>query len=246
MSNDEEDFSAGGQFTTTRWSLVLAAAGTKDNQGREALAKLCHVYWYPLYAFVRRQGHGPHDAQDLTQAFFTRLLEKDYLADVDRSKGKFRSFLLAALKHFLSNEWARAKTLKRGGGRKRFSLDTMTAEKRYRLEPETDTTPERLFEQRWALTLLDLVLDRLGQEYEASGKRELFDQLKGCLMGRRDAQPYAELAARLSMTEGAVRTAVHRLRQRYRGVLRDEIAQTVADPAEIDDEIRLLFAALGK
>ena len=248
MPNDAKDPSSagGGRFTTTHWSLVLAAAGTEDAHGREALAKLCQVYWYPLYAFVRRQGHGPHDAQDLTQEFFMRLLEKDYLGDVDRSKGKFRSFLLAALKHFLSKEWARAKTLKRGGGHTLVPLDTLSAEDRYRREPEDNATPERLFERRWALTLLDRVLTRLSEEYETTGKRAMFEQLQGCLTGDSDLLPYAELAARLGMTEGAVKVAVHRLRQRYRGVLRDEIAQTVADPAEIDDEIRQLFSALGK
>ncbi|MGA2616000.1 MAG: sigma-70 family RNA polymerase sigma factor [Thermoguttaceae bacterium] len=248
MANDAQDPSSagGGRFTTTHWSLVLAAAGSEDAHGREALAQLCQVYWYPLYAFIRRHGHGPHDAQDLTQEFFTRLLEKDYLGDVDRSKGKFRSFLLAAMKHFLSKEWARAKTLKRGGGRTLVPLDTLGAEDRYRREPQDNATPERLFERRWALTLLDQVLTRLSEEYETTGKRAILEQLQDCLTGDSHALPYADLAARLGMTEGAVRVAVHRLRRRYRGVLRDEIAQTVAAPAEIDDEIRQLFSALGK
>jgi RNA polymerase sigma-70 factor (ECF subfamily) len=235
----------GGRFTTTEWSLVLAAAGRDDVRGREALGRLCQVYWYPLYAFVRRQGHGPQDAQDMTQEFFLRLLEKDYLGDVDRLKGKFRSFLLAALKHFLSKQRARDRTLKRGGGRALLPLDTLSAEDRYRREPEVNATPERLFERRWALTLLDRVLTRLSEEYDTTGKRAVFAQLQGCLTGGRDSPPYAELAVKLGMTEGAVKVAVHRLRQRYRGVLRDEIAQTVADPAEINDEIRQLFAALG-
>ena len=225
---------------------MLAAAGSEDSRGRQALARLCQVYWYPLYAFVRRHGHGPHDAQDLTQEFFVRLLEKDYLGDVDRSKGKFRSFLLAALKHFLSKERARAKTLKRGGGRTLLPLDTLSAEDRYRREPEDNATAEKLFERRWALTLLDRVLTRLSEEYETTGKRAMFEQLQGCLTGDSDLLPYAELAARLGTTEGAVKVAVHRLRRRYRGVLREEIAQTVADPAEIDDEIHQLFSALGK
>jgi RNA polymerase sigma factor (sigma-70 family) len=248
MANDTQDPSSagGGRFTTTHWSLVLAAAGSEDAHSREALAQLCEVYWYPLYAFVRRHGHGPHDAQDLTQEFFMRLLEKDYLGDVDRSKGKFRSFLLTALKHFLSKEWARVKTLKRGGGHTLLSLDIISAEDRYRREPQDNLTPERLFEQRWALTLLDQVLTRLSEEYEMTGKWTTFEQLKGCLTGDSDLLPYAELALRLGMTEGAVKVAVHRLRKRYRGVLRDEISQTVADPAEIDDEIRQLFSVLGK
>jgi RNA polymerase sigma-70 factor (ECF subfamily) len=225
---------------------VLAAAGPEDARRGEALAGLCRVYWYPLYAFVRRQGHAPHDAQDLTQEFFMRLLEKDYLGDVDRSKGKFRSFLLAALKHFLSKEWARAKTLKRGGGQTLVPLDVLSAEDRYRREPEDIASPERLFERRWALALLDQVLTRLSEEYERRGKRAMFEQLQGCLTGDSELLPYDELGARLGMSEGAVKVAVHRLRQRYRGVLRDEISQTVADPAEIDDEIRQLFSALGE
>ncbi|MBN2295606.1 MAG: RNA polymerase sigma factor [Pirellulales bacterium] len=248
MANYTHDSSSsgGGRFMTTHWSLVLAAAGKEDTQSREALAGLCQVYWYPLYAFVRRHGYGPQDAQDLTQEFFLGLQEKDYLGGIDRSKGKFRSFLLVAMKHFLSNEWARAKTLKRGGGHKLVSLDTLSAEERYRREPEDNTTPEKLFERRWALTLLDQVLTRLSKEYETKGKQEMFEQLQGCLTGDRDLLPYAELASKLDMTEGAVKVAVHRMRQRYRGVLRDEISQTVADPAEIDDEIRQLFTALGK
>ncbi len=249
MANDAQGPSSagGGRFTTTHWSLVLAAAGrSEDALGRQALASLCQVYWYPLYAFVRRQGHGPHDAQDLTQEFFLRLLDKDYLGDVDRTKGKFRSFLLAALKHFLSKQWARAKTIKRGGGRTLLPLDTLGAEDRYRREPEDNATPDRLFQRRWALTLLDRVLTRLCEEYEATGKQAVFEQLQGCLTRDRDVLPYAALAAKLEMTEAAVKVAVHRLRRRYRGLLRDEIAQTVADPREIDDEIRELFSALGK
>lgn len=247
MSSDAHDSSSGGgRFTTTHWSLVLAAAGCEDACGREALARLCQVYWYPLYAFVRRQGHDPHDAQDLTQEFFVRLLEKDYLGDVDRSKGKFRSFLLAAVKHFLSKEWAKAKTLKRGGGHRFVPLDILPGETRYLREPEDDETPERLFERQWAMTLLEQVLGRLAEECERKGKRSLFEHLQGCLTGSRDLLPYAELATKLDMNEQAVKVAVHRLRQRYRGLLREEIAQTVANPAEIDDEICHLFAALER
>ncbi|HBO44330.1 MAG TPA: RNA polymerase subunit sigma-24 [Planctomycetaceae bacterium] len=248
MANDAKPPSSagGGRFMTTHWSLVLAAADCEASHGREALASLCQIYWYPLYAFVRRQGHGPQDAQDLTQEFFLRLLEKDYLGDVDRSKGKFRSFLLVAMKHFLSNQWAREKTLKRGGGRAFVPLDAISAEDRYRREPHDDETPERLFERRWALTLLDQVLTRLGEEYATTGRRALFEQLRGCLAGDSASLPYADLAARIGMSEGAVKVAVHRLRRRYRGVLRDEIAKTVAHVAEIDDEIGQLFSALGQ
>jgi len=236
---------ASGRFATTHWSLVLAAAGADKALGHDALAKLCQDYWYPLYAFVRRQGHSSHEAEDLTQEFFTRLLEKDYLGDVDRSKGRFRSFLLAAVKHFLSKEWARAKTLKRGGGKTLLRIDAILAEDRYRREPEDNATPEKLFQRRWALSLLDRVLTRLSDEHKTPGKRAVFAQLQGFLTGDRDLLPYAEIAASLDMTEGAVKVAVHRLRGRYRTLLRAEIAQTVADPAEVDDEIRQLFAALG-
>jgi RNA polymerase sigma-70 factor (ECF subfamily) len=233
------------RFETTHWSLVLAAADADNTRGRESLGKLCRDYWYPLYAFVRRQGHAPHDAQDLTQEFFARLMEKNYLGDVDCAKGKFRSFLLAAMKHFLCNEWAREKTLKRGGGCTILPLDAASAETRYLREPQDLDTPEKLFERRWTLTLLDRVLGRLREDYEASGKKALFEQLQDCLTGERNSLPYAQIAAKLDMAEGAVKVAVHRLRQRYRAILREEIAQTLADPAEIEDEIRQLFAALG-
>jgi RNA polymerase sigma factor (sigma-70 family) len=247
MASDARDFSSAnrGRFETTHWSLVLAAADAGDTRGRESLARLCRIYWYPLYAFVRRQGQSPHDAQDLTQEFFARLLEKNYLGDVDIAKGKFRSFLLAAMKHFLCNEWARARTLKRGGGCTLLPLDALAAETRYLREPQDQATAERLFEKRWALTLLDQVLKRLEEEYRSTGKQPLFEHLQGCLTGDREALPYAEIADRLDMTEGAIKVAVLRLRGRYRALLREEIAETVADPADIDDEIRQLFAALG-
>jgi RNA polymerase sigma factor (sigma-70 family) len=247
MSNESRDFlSPGGRFTTTQWSVVLAAAGSKDTEARDALAQLCQVYWYPLYAFVRRQGCTPDDACDLTQQFFLRLMEKDFLGDVARSKGKFRSFLLVALKHFLSKERARARAIKRGGRRAILSLDVLSAEARFRSEPEDNATPEKLFERRWAICLLDKVFARLAAEYEKAGKRALFDGLQGCLAGDRSGLPYAEIAATLGMSEGAVKVAVYRLRRRYRDVLRQEIAQTVADPADIDGEIRDLFSALEK
>jgi RNA polymerase sigma-70 factor (ECF subfamily) len=233
------------RFATTHWSLVLAARDRAAPEGREALAGLCGTYWYPLYAFVRRQGY-PHDhAQDLTQEFFARLLERDYLQAVDRAKGRFRSFLLAACKHFLTNERDRSRAAKRGGGRPVLSLDLDAGEARYRRETASSLTPEKLFERRWALTVLDRVLARLRDESARAGKGELFEKLKTALTGEKNAARQAQLAEELGMSPGAVKTAVHRLRRRYRALLREEIAQTLDDPAQVEEEIRDLFAALG-
>ncbi|MBI5387006.1 MAG: sigma-70 family RNA polymerase sigma factor [Verrucomicrobia bacterium] len=232
-------------FATTHWSLVLTAQHGNPARAHEALSVLCRTYWYPLYAFVRRQGHGPHDAQDLTQEFFARLLAKNYLADVAREKGKLRSFLLAALKHFLANEWDRARAAKRGGAQAPISLDDTDAETRYLLEPADVMSADRIFERRWALTLLDQVLRRLRTEQADAGKLVAYEQLKPCLTGPKESAPYAELATKLGMTEGAVKVAAHRLRRRYRELLREEIAQTVASPAEVDDEIRHIIAVLS-
>jgi RNA polymerase sigma-70 factor (ECF subfamily) len=235
------------QFAETQWSLVLAAGrGGDSTRARDALAALCRSYWYPLYAFVRRQGHAPHDAQDLTQDFFARLLEKNWLAGVDRTRGRFRSFLLAAMKHFLANEWDKSKALKRGGGVHNFiSLDAESAESRYALEPADNLTADKLYERRWALTLLDRTLARLRDEFVAEGKAKQFDELKFTLTGGRGETPYAELAAKFGMTEGAVKVMVHRLRQRYREVLRAQIAETVGDAGEVEAELRHLFATLS-
>jgi len=236
----------GANFTPTHWSVVLAAAGRSDStHARDALEKLCRNYWLPIYAFVRRQGHNPHDAQDLTQEFFTRLLERNYLAGVDREKGRFRSFLLASLKHFLANEWDKAKAQKRGGGHVLISIDAAAAENSVGLEPADVLTAEKIFERRWALSLLEQVLRRLREEYARDGKEQQFEQLKSTLTEASRSVSYAEIARRLATSEGAVKVAVHRLRQRYRELLRAEIADTVADPREIDDEIRNLFAALA-
>jgi RNA polymerase sigma-70 factor (ECF subfamily) len=232
-----------GRFATTHWSLVLAARDQAAPQGREALATLCLTYWYPVYAYVRRRGHDAHQAQDLTQEFFTRLLERDFLASVDRDKGKFRSFLLAACKHFLSNEGDRARAQKRGGGQTILPLDFNEAEGKFAREPAHDLTAEKLFDRRWALTLLDQVLDRLQAEYRQAGKGQLFERLKDSLSGDMDAAPYSQVAAELSMSEAAVKMAVHRLRRRYRERLREEIGQTVDDPRHVEQEIRDLFAA---
>ncbi|HUY35733.1 MAG TPA: ECF-type sigma factor [Pirellulales bacterium] len=232
------------EFATTHWSVVLAAAERGTPRSQAALARLCETYWFPLYAFLRRQGSATHDAEDLTQAFFARVLDKNYLADVDRRRGKFRSFLLASLRHFVANERDRARAKKRGGGRCTLSLDFPSAEKRYTLEPVDDLTPERLFERQWALELLSRVLERLQTELTAAGKAAWFDALKPLLTADSHTPPYARVAERLGQSESAVKVAVHRLRRRYRRLLRDEVAQTVADPAEIDDELRQLVAAL--
>jgi len=232
-------------FVTTHWSVVLSAHGD-STRANDALSTLCKAYWYPLYAYVRRQGHAPHDAQDLTQDFFTRLLARQFLAAADPARGRFRSFLLSALKNFLANEWDRRNAQKRGGGQVLISIDDTNAESRYAMEPADNTTPEKLFERRWATTLLDRVLARLRDEHAAQGKTELYSALKDCLTFESATAPYAELGQRLNMSEGAIKVAVHRLRARYRELLREEIAQTVSSAAQVEEEIRQLFAALAR
>jgi len=232
-------------FATTHWSMVLAAAHRSSADCGAALEKLCGTYWYPIYAYIRRRGHNAHEAQDLTQEFFARLLQKDFLRGVAPEKGKFRAFLLAACKHFLSNERDRRRAKKRGGQRLGFSLDFITAEKRIGSEPADPSTPEKHFERCWAFTLLNHVLDRLEEECRRSGKGRLFDQAKVFFTGETSGTSYSAVAAELGMTEGTARVAVHRLRRRYRELLREEIVNTIDDPKEIDDEIRSLFAALG-
>jgi RNA polymerase sigma factor (sigma-70 family) len=229
------------KFPTTQWNLVLTAGEGFSQQSQEALANLCRTYWYPLYAFVRRQGYPPEEAQDLTQGFFTRLLEKRYLREYRRERGRFRSFLLACLKHFLANErdWARAQ--KRGGGVSPSSLDHVirTGEHRYSLEPRSNLTPEKIFERQWALTILDGVLLRLRDE------NEHFDRLKDFLLRDERGIPYRQLADDLGTTEGALKVAIHRLRRQFREVLREEISHTVSDPGEVQEEIRYLMAILA-
>jgi RNA polymerase sigma-70 factor (ECF subfamily) len=225
--------------------MVLRAGHGDDTRSHEALARLCQIYWYPLYAFVRRHGRGPEDAQDLTQGFFTHLLENRALATVDPAKGRFRSFLLTSLRNFMAKEWDRAQAQKRGGGRIHLPLDAASAETRYVREPADPASPDKVFERNWALTLLEQVLERLRAEQAAAGKRAQFEQLQDCLMGSPDAPRYAQLAARIGLSAEAARMAVSRLRRRYRELLREEIAQTVGSPAEIEEEIRHLFAALG-
>jgi RNA polymerase sigma factor (sigma-70 family) len=236
---------AGGrQFATTRWSQVLAAGGDPTPGSQEALARLCELYWRPLYAYVRRWGHDADQAQDLTQEFFSRLLEKHYLRAADPSRGRFRSFLLASLKHFLSNERDRAAAVKRGGRATVLPLEFETAEGWYVREPPDDDTPERVYARRWALTLLERTLDRLRREFDAAGKQKLFSRLEGHLTGEQDVAPHAELAAELGMSEGAVKVTVHRLRRRFGALLREEIAETVSEPEQVDEEIRELFRSL--
>jgi RNA polymerase sigma-70 factor (ECF subfamily) len=232
-------------FATTHWSIVLAARDRAEPGADDALASLCDLYWYPLYCYVRRCGHSADETPDLTQEFFARLLEKDFLAIVDPAKGKFRSFLLATCKHFLANERDRKRALKRGGGRTIQSLDAIDAEGRYRTEPTTGLTPEQLFERRWALALLQQVMGRLRADFESKGKGATFDHLRGFLVGEKGSG-YRSAAKALGLSEAAVKVQVHRLRQKYRELLYEEIGRTVGSPAEIEEEIRSLFAALER
>lgn len=232
-------------FATTQWSIVLRAAQPEDSEARAALELLCRRYWFPLYAFARRRVATIPEAQDLTQEFFLRLLEKNSLAAASPERGRFRSFLLTSLKNFLNNEWDRANAQKRGGGRERLSLDWETGESRLSLEPAHANTPEREFERQWALTLLDNVVRRLQDEFAAAGKARHFELLKETLTGDRATVEYSIVAAELSMTEEAVRQAAHRLRKRYRELLREEVAATVENDSEVEDEIGRLLAALA-
>lgn len=231
-------------FATTRWSQVLAAGRGHSEDSREALSRLCESYWYPLYSYVRRWGFDADQAQDLTQEFFARLLEKHYLRAADPARGRFRSFLLASLKHFLSNERDRTSAVKRGGRATVLPLEFENAEGRYSREPPDTDTPETLYERRWATALLERTLARLKAEFDAAGKGAAFASLEGYLTGEQETPPYADLGARLGMSEGAVKVAVHRLRRRFGALLREEIAETVSDAGHVDDEIRELFRAL--
>jgi len=230
-------------FATTHWSVVLAAGQPTLPQAAEALENLCRTYWYPLYAFVRRRGYSPEDAQDLTQEFLASLLSTHALGTVHPAKGRFRSFLLASLNHFLANEWDKARTLKRGGDQPAISLDT--AETRYRAEPSEDMSPDRIFERQWARTLLAQVAERLRQNYQAAGKGPLFEALQVYLSGEKGLAPYRETADQLGLSIDALKKAVERLRRRYGELLREEIAHTVSDPAEVDEEIRYLRSVVA-
>jgi RNA polymerase sigma factor (sigma-70 family) len=232
-----------GDFPTTRWTLVVAAADPSLDESRTALISLCEAYWYPLYAYVRRRGYSVEEAEDLTQEFFVRVLEGRYLDRVDREKGRFRSFLLTSLKFFLGDEWDRSRAAKRSSAAQ-LPFELSSGEDRYRREPASEETPESIFERRWALSVLDNVVARLRAEFVQHGRLEHFDKLKAFLMGQGDA-PYAALSRELETSEGALKVAVHRLRKRYRELIRLEISGTVADPAEVEPELRFLAAKLG-
>jgi RNA polymerase sigma-70 factor (ECF subfamily) len=233
------------RFPTTCWSRVVAAGDPAGPDARAALEALCRDYWYPLYAFIRRRGRSASEAEDLVQGFFTDLLERGTLVALDRSKGRFRAFLIAACAHFLANRRDHERAQKRGGGRKIFSHDQADAEGRYGREPAHDLTAERLYERQWALTLLGHVLDRLEAEAAAAGKGPLFARLRPALQGDALAPSYRDIGAALGLTEGAVRVAAHRFRARYRETVRAEVARTIDDPAAVDEEIGALLDALA-
>ena len=234
-------------FVTTRWTVVLAAGRKATPQAAHALEELCRTYWFPLYAYVRRRGHAKADAEDLTQAFFARFLEKNYLASFTAERGRFRAFLLASLKNFLANEWDKSQRLKRGGGAAHLSLDWESADTKFQFQvaATNEPSPDKVFDREWAVALLAHVLERLRKECEAEGKSRQFDQLKIFLTAGKGAVPHADVARSLGVDEAAVRVAVHRLRKRYRELLRDDIAQTLADPAQVDEEMRALFGAFS-
>jgi RNA polymerase sigma factor (sigma-70 family) len=244
-SNLNSPIGGGGRFATTHWSVVLEAGHESSPQSKAALEQLCRAYWYPLYTFIRRQGRGPEEAQDLTQEFFAHLLASDSFGRADPAKGRFRSFLLGALKHFLVNEWQREHRLKRGGGCLFLSLDEVDAETRLALEPTDELTPEMAYERRWAEAVLAQVLERLQGEFAAAGQEARFAGLKVFLLAGQEPASYAEVAVPLGLSEAAVKSAIHRMRQRYGDLIRAEIAQTLASPAEVEDELRHLLAVLS-
>ncbi|MBI2948135.1 MAG: sigma-70 family RNA polymerase sigma factor [Verrucomicrobia bacterium] len=234
-----------GIFATTHWSVVLEAGREDLPEARGALETLCRAYWYPLYAFVRRRGYDPEAARDFTQEFFYRLLTSDWIARADRTKGRFRTFLLCGMQNLLANEWQKANRLKRGAGREIVPLDGLEAEGRYKVEPTDLASADKLFERRWALTLLDRVLARLQSEQEELMAAERFESLRGVLLGEPSDEGYATLAHRFGVTESTVKSWVHRLRRRYRELLHEEVARTVSSPEEVQDELRHLFRVLA-
>ena len=234
------------RFATTRWSVVMTARDANSPESDEALQSLCKNYWYPLYAFIRRLGNSAHDAQDLTQEFFARLLEKNWLGAADRERGRFRTFLIMAVKRFLANEWDKSQAARRGGGQSFVPLDTKFAEERYLADTSPALSPDHLYERRWALTLLARALTRLRQEYEVDGRGADFACLKNYLTADRGAIPYSEIARELGASEGASRVAVHRLRKRYREVFRETVADTVSSADEVDTEVRYVIEVLAR
>ena len=232
-------------FATTQWSMVVAAAGADSPNSRKALAQLCETYWYPLYAYARRRVDNADVAQDLTQAFFACLLEQQTIAKADPNRGRFRAFLLTALQNFLTNEWEKARALKRGGGKPELSLDFDSGESRYQNEPAHDLTPEKLYERRWVLAILDQVLDCLKRELSEAGKAHYFEQFKGALTGETANDDYAQAADALGITQAAARQSAYRLRKRYRELFRQEVARTLSPDEDIDQEIGRLLQNLG-
>jgi RNA polymerase sigma factor (sigma-70 family) len=235
----------GDVFVTTRWTVVLAAGRKTTPQAERALEELCRTYWFPLYAYVRRRGHAKADAEDLVQAFFERFLAKNYLEGLSAERGRFRAFLLASLKNFLTNEWKKSQRIKRGGGESVLSLDWETANTKFQVAATNEPSPDKAFDREWAVALLAHVIERLRTECAGEGKAKLFDQLKVFLTAGKGAVPHADIAKSLDMDEGAVRVAAHRLRKRYRELLRDEIAHTLADAGQVDEEMRALFGAFS-
>ncbi len=246
MAEPKSGGEGNARFASTNWRIITTAQDADLPEARQALAHLCTAYWYPLYAYLRRKGHSADSAQDFTQGFFASLLEHDFLKDISAEKGKFRTFLLASLQHYVANQRVHDQALKRGGGRVHSSIDMPDAESRYAVEPSHTLTAERFFERRWALTLLERVLERLGNEMKAAGKGALFDHLGQALLGGGEAAPYAWIGKELAMTEGAVKVAAHRLRARYRDLIREEVVQTLDDPNAVEEEILALFAALRR
>ena len=244
-SGTETPRAPAGCFVTTHWSVVLTAGRNDTTRARAALEQLCRNYWHPLYAYVRGAGYSREEAEDLTQEFFARLLAQNSVARADPARGRFRSFLLASLKHFLANEWEKARARKRGGGAQLLPLEFDTAETRCAQPVAPGDTPDRAYDRQWALALLEVVLGRLRREYRDAGREDIYLGLKDTLSGGRSEIPYRELGARLGLSEGAVKVAAHRLRQRYRELLRAEIANTVAGPEEVEEELKHLFAALS-
>jgi len=233
-----------GQFPQTRWSVVLAARDSNEQQATGALDELCRAYWFPLYVYVRKRGVSPEDAEDVTQGYFAALIDRGYLTQVDRERGKLRSFLLTTLKHYLADEWSKASALKRGHGQRPVSIDAANAEERYAMEPVDEASPDRLFDRRWALTLLDNVLTALRADYASAGQERMFDGLKKFLAWNSASEAYRETAAELGMKENAVRVAVFRLRRRYGDLLRDQVADTVTSPDEVPAELEQLLSLM--